>query len=69
MAARKGPATAVKTSSEAVAHDDVSSTLATDPLPTVRVNKSHLAEIKTALDDIVKDVSMAPAQHVAAGTY
>lgn len=39
------------------AKNDVSSTLATDPHPTVRVNKSHLAEIKTALDDIVKEVS------------
>ena len=36
--------------------DSPSLSLATDPLPTVRVNKSHLAEIKTSLDDIVKKV-------------
>lgn len=30
--------------------------LATDPLPTVKVNRAHLAEIKTSIDDIVKKV-------------
>lgn len=32
--------------------------LATDPLPTVRVNKANLGEIKSALDDIVKKVRL-----------
>lgn len=36
--------------------DTPSLSLATDPLPTVKVNKYHLAEIKTSLDDIVKKV-------------
>lgn len=37
------------------------STLATDPLPTVRVNNVNLGEIKSALDDVVKQVSGAVA--------
>lgn len=55
MAARKGASAppAVNTSADV---PTLSASLATDPLPTVRVNKSHLAEIKTALDDIVKEV-------------
>lgn len=36
-----------------------STSLATDPLPTSRVNKCNFPEIKTAIDDIVKDVSGA----------
>ncbi|KAL1413549.1 hypothetical protein Q8F55_001323 [Vanrija albida] len=44
-------ATSLDTSSSAPAS---SSSIATDPLPTVRVNKANLAEIKTALDDIVR---------------
>lgn len=31
-------------------------TLATDPIPEVKVNKANLVEIKGALDDIVKKV-------------
>jgi hypothetical protein len=33
-----------------------SSSLATDPLPTVKVNNANLGEIKGALDEIVKKV-------------
>lgn len=32
-------------------------TLATDPLPSVKVNNANLGEMKSALDDIVKSVS------------
>ncbi|KAL7422582.1 hypothetical protein Q5752_003230 [Cryptotrichosporon argae] len=32
-----------------------STSLATDPLPAVRVNPAHLAELKTALDEVVKN--------------
>lgn len=64
MSQRKGTAarSAAASSKEPVQVVDASITdspslsLATDPLPTVRVNKSHLAEIKTSLDDIVKKV-------------
>ncbi len=57
MAARKGGSAALPAVlSSPPPHPDAPSTLATDPHPTVRVNKSHLAEIKTALDDIVKEV-------------
>ena len=31
--------------------------LASDPLPSVKVNPAHLQEIKSALDDAVKKVS------------
>lgn len=34
-----------------------SASLATDPLPVTKVNKVNLAEIKAALDEIVKHVS------------
>jgi hypothetical protein len=30
--------------------------ITTDPLPTTKVNKAHLVEIKTALDEAVKKV-------------
>lgn len=64
MSQRKGTAarSAAASSKESVQVVDASISaspslsLATDPLPTVRVNKSHLAEIKTSLDDIVKKV-------------
>lgn len=47
-------ATALDTSSSSA--PALSTNIATDPLPTVRVNKANLAEIKTALDDIVRKV-------------
>lgn len=67
MSQRKGTAarSAAASSKEQVqvvdasVSDSPSLSLATDPLPTVRVNKSHLAEIKTSLDDIVKKVCVA----------
>jgi hypothetical protein len=56
MAARKGGSAALPAVlSSPPPPPEAPSTLATDPHPTVRVNKSHLAEIKTALDDIVKE--------------
>jgi hypothetical protein len=35
--------------------------LASDPLPNVKVNSAHLQEIKSALDDAVKKVSLDPS--------
>jgi len=43
----------------AVVSETAVSSLATDPAPTVKVNKAHLAEVKTALDDILKKVGAA----------
>lgn len=37
--------------------------LASDPLPDVKVNKANLAEIKGALDDIVKKVRLVHAKY------
>ena len=37
----------------------VEGSLATDPVPTMRVNKANLGEIKSAIDDIVKKVRRA----------
>ncbi|GMK57337.1 hypothetical protein CspeluHIS016_0401710 [Cutaneotrichosporon spelunceum] len=54
MTARKGGAASPPETVSSPAPPGSPSTLATDPYPTVRVNKSHVAEIKTALDDIVK---------------
>jgi hypothetical protein len=31
--------------------------LASDPLPTIKINNSHLNEIKSSLDEVVKKVS------------
>lgn len=63
---RKGraPSPTPLTTTSTVASPDAtadarSTSLATDPLPTTRVNKSNLPEIKSAIDDIVKDVSDA----------
>ena len=36
---------------------EVLGTLKTDPIPTVFVNKAHLGEIKSGLDEVVKKVS------------
>jgi hypothetical protein len=41
-----------------VAALDLSTSLGTDPLPTVRINNSNLGEIKAAIDDIVKKVAI-----------
>ena len=34
--------------------------LATDPLPSVKINNANLAEIKSSLDDAVKKVRCVP---------
>lgn len=36
--------------------------MASDPLPSVKVNPAHLQEIKSALDDAVKKVSQEPSR-------
>lgn len=54
-AASRNSSTPVSASAAAAAAVAAGS-LATDPAPTVHVNKAHLAEIKTSLDDIVKQV-------------
>jgi hypothetical protein len=58
--------TKVDTASDATRRvgDVLEGSLATDPVPTVRVNKANLGEIKSAIDDIVKKVRRA-ALHVA----
>ncbi|WOO77038.1 putative signal peptidase complex subunit 2 [Vanrija pseudolonga] len=52
--ADKAATAALDTSSTTSPAPTLSTSIATDPLPTVRVNKANLAEIKTALDDIVR---------------
>ena len=72
--AKGGPApSAVSVDSPAVDQAQVAlasvdsgvSLLVNDPLPVVRVNKVNLAEIKTALDDIVKKACPPPVLVVA----
>ena len=45
-------------STDAKSQPGAEGSLATDPLPTTRVNKANLGEIKSAIDDIVKKVRL-----------
>lgn len=69
-AARSAPASSNEPAQvvDASIGDPPSLSLATDPLPTVKVNKSHLAEIKTSLDDIVKKVCVCACTRAATRT-
>ena len=43
--------------------DTIGASRANDPLPVIKVNKVNIAEIKTALDDIVKKVRLCLAHY------